>query len=160
MRFKDSLLTIMGLFLAVAVVFATPDTEQLPTSDAYQLIDTEQPNETGQVVHFEPAKQPRTYEVEDDGTGDLLAFYQTGSGTTGDGSGGSPPTDDLTFLEAVWAYIMENWIVTILGVMAFLKVLVNLTPTDVDNKIFAWLDRLINAIVPNRRTDGKTHPNQ
>lgn len=35
--------------------------------------------------------------------------------------------------------------------MAFVKVIVNLTPTEADNKVFGWLDVLINAIVSDRR---------
>ena len=33
--------------------------------------------------------------------------------------------------------------------MAFLKVVTNLTPTEKDNKIFGWLDSVIDAVIPN-----------
>jgi hypothetical protein len=33
--------------------------------------------------------------------------------------------------------------------MAFAKVITNLTPTEKDNKIFGWLDTMIDALVPN-----------
>ena len=33
--------------------------------------------------------------------------------------------------------------------MAFAKVVTNLTPTEADNRIFGWLDTIIDAIVPN-----------
>jgi len=47
--------------------------------------------------------------------------------------------------------IQTYWAEILLGAMAFVKVLVNLTPTETDNKIFGWFDTLINAIVSDRR---------
>ena len=46
--------------------------------------------------------------------------------------------------------IQMYWAEIILGVMAFAKIIVNLTPTNVDNKVFGWIDVLINAIVRDR----------
>lgn len=43
------------------------------------------------------------------------------------------------------------WAEILLGLMAFIKVVVNLTPTQADNKVFGWLDVLINAIVADKR---------
>ncbi len=40
-----------------------------------------------------------------------------------------------------------------MALMAFVKVIVNLTPTEADNKVFGWLDTLINAIVADRRKE-------
>ena len=40
-----------------------------------------------------------------------------------------------------------------MGLLAFLKIVVNLTPTEKDNKVFGWLDSLINAIVPDKKQD-------
>lgn len=48
-------------------------------------------------------------------------------------------------------FIVENWMPLVVGVMALAKVVVNLTPTDTDNKIFGWIDVLINAMIPDRR---------
>ena len=48
-------------------------------------------------------------------------------------------------------FIMENWAVLLLAFMAFLKVVVNLTPTKTDNQIFGYLDILITAITGDRR---------
>ena len=48
-------------------------------------------------------------------------------------------------------FIIENWAVLLLGFMAFLKVIVNLTPTQTDNQIFGYLDILITAITGDRR---------
>jgi hypothetical protein len=49
-------------------------------------------------------------------------------------------------------FITTNWLELLLGLMAFLKVIVNLTPTEKDNQVFGWLDNLINAIIPDRKT--------
>jgi hypothetical protein len=49
--------------------------------------------------------------------------------------------------------IKEHWLELLLGLLAFLKIVVNLTPTEKDNKVFGWLDSLINAIVPDKKKD-------
>jgi hypothetical protein len=49
--------------------------------------------------------------------------------------------------------IQTYWAEIILALMAFVKVIVNLTPTEADNKVFGWLDTLINAIVNDRRKE-------
>mgnify|MGYP003136320699 FL=1 len=46
-------------------------------------------------------------------------------------------------------FIMENWLELLVGIMAFAKVVTNLTPTQTDNKIFGWIDTIIDAIIPN-----------
>lgn len=52
--------------------------------------------------------------------------------------------DPLTF-------IAENWGELTLGVLAFAKLVVNLTPTEKDNQIFGYLDVLINLIIADRK---------
>lgn len=49
--------------------------------------------------------------------------------------------------------IQTYWAEILLAAMAFVKVIVNLTPTEADNKVFGWLDTLINAIVADRRKE-------
>jgi hypothetical protein len=49
--------------------------------------------------------------------------------------------------------IQTYWAEIVLALMAFVKVIVNLTPTEADNKVFGWLDTLINAIVADRRKE-------
>ncbi len=49
--------------------------------------------------------------------------------------------------------IQTYWAEIALALMAFVKVIVNLTPTEADNKVFGWLDTLINAIVSDRRKE-------
>lgn len=46
-------------------------------------------------------------------------------------------------------FITENWVELLIGIMAFAKVITNLTPTEKDNRIFGWLDTMIDALVPN-----------
>ena len=48
-------------------------------------------------------------------------------------------------------WFLNNWGELVLGLMAFIKILVNVTPTEADNKVFGYLDLLINAIVGDRR---------
>tara|TARA_R110000787_G_scaffold790_1_gene2799 strand:+ start:129 stop:287 length:159 start_codon:yes stop_codon:yes gene_type:complete len=48
-------------------------------------------------------------------------------------------------------FIIENWAALIIAIMALTKVIVNLTPTTSDNRIFGWIDILINAIISDRR---------
>jgi hypothetical protein len=48
-------------------------------------------------------------------------------------------------------FIIENWAVLLISFMAFLKVVVNLTPTKKDNQIFGYLDVIITAITGDRR---------
>ena len=46
-------------------------------------------------------------------------------------------------------FISQNWLELLVGLMSFLKVVTNLTPTEKDNKIFGWLDSVIDAVIPN-----------
>jgi hypothetical protein len=48
-------------------------------------------------------------------------------------------------------FITENWIPLVVAVMALIKVIVNLTPTESDNAVFGYLDILITAITGDRR---------
>ena len=55
--------------------------------------------------------------------------------------------------------IQTYWAEILLAIMAFVKVIVNLTPTEADNKVFGWLDTLINAIVSDRRKERREERN-
>jgi len=48
-------------------------------------------------------------------------------------------------------FILDNAAELVLGVMAFAKIIVNLTPTEKDNQVFGWLDVLINTIITDRK---------
>ena len=54
-------------------------------------------------------------------------------------------------------FIYNNWLELLIAVMALVKVITNLTPTDKDNNIFGWIDKLINIVVPNYNKKGKKH---
>jgi len=48
-------------------------------------------------------------------------------------------------------FILQNWAALLIGALAAAKVVVNLTPTETDNKVFGYLDLLITAITGDRR---------
>ena len=49
--------------------------------------------------------------------------------------------------------LAQNWGVILVALMAFVKVIVNLTPSEKDNGIFTIIDKLVNMIVPNISKD-------
>jgi hypothetical protein len=48
-------------------------------------------------------------------------------------------------------FISENWAELVLALLALVKVVVNLTPTEQDNKVFGYIDVLINLIISDRK---------
>jgi hypothetical protein len=48
-------------------------------------------------------------------------------------------------------FLLNNWAALVLGMMAFIKVVVNLTPTEKDNQVFGWLDTLINVVISDKK---------
>tara|TARA_Y100000015_G_scaffold39259_1_gene42924 strand:- start:4021 stop:4200 length:180 start_codon:yes stop_codon:yes gene_type:complete len=48
-------------------------------------------------------------------------------------------------------FITENWGELTLAVLALLKVIVNLTPSERDNQVFGYFDVLINLIIADRK---------
>jgi hypothetical protein len=48
-------------------------------------------------------------------------------------------------------FLIEHWVTLVIGLMAFVKVVVNLTPSIQDDKVFGLLDDIINSVIPNRR---------
>lgn len=47
-------------------------------------------------------------------------------------------------------FLLNNWGELLIALMAFVKVVINLTPTEKDNQIFGYLDSLINIIIADR----------
>ena len=47
-------------------------------------------------------------------------------------------------------FIASNWGEVMIAAMAFAKVIVNLTPTEKDNAIFAKLDNVINFFIKDK----------
>jgi hypothetical protein len=52
-------------------------------------------------------------------------------------------------------FIMEYWAELLLAAMAFAKVVVNLTPSIKDDRVFAYMDLLFNAIIANNTKEKK-----
>ena len=48
-------------------------------------------------------------------------------------------------------FILENWIAILIGALAFIKIIVNLTPTEKDNKIFGYIDDLVNFFIKDKK---------
>tara|TARA_B110000037_G_C17004190_1_gene458540 strand:- start:709 stop:867 length:159 start_codon:yes stop_codon:yes gene_type:complete len=48
-------------------------------------------------------------------------------------------------------FITENWVALTVAILALVKVIVNLTPTERDNQVFGWIDTLINSIIPDKK---------
>tara|TARA_R110000787_G_scaffold128491_9_gene240228 strand:+ start:638 stop:799 length:162 start_codon:yes stop_codon:yes gene_type:complete len=48
-------------------------------------------------------------------------------------------------------FLIQNWAALLIAVLALAKVIVNLTPTESDNKVFGYLDLLITALTGDRR---------
>ena len=47
-------------------------------------------------------------------------------------------------------FMTTNWGELVIGLLAFIKVIVNLTPTEKDNKVFSKLDDLVNLFIKDR----------
>tara|TARA_R110002020_G_scaffold63115_2_gene168177 strand:- start:894 stop:1055 length:162 start_codon:yes stop_codon:yes gene_type:complete len=47
-------------------------------------------------------------------------------------------------------FIIENIAELAIALLALVKVVVNLTPTEKDNQVFGILDTLINSVIPDR----------
>lgn len=48
-------------------------------------------------------------------------------------------------------FIQNNWGELAIALLAFIKVIVNLTPTEKDNTVFGYIDVLINLIIADRK---------
>tara|TARA_B100001094_G_C18097671_1_gene753899 strand:+ start:1140 stop:1304 length:165 start_codon:yes stop_codon:yes gene_type:complete len=48
-------------------------------------------------------------------------------------------------------FLSENYIPLTLAFMAFVKIVVNLTPNEGDNRVFGYIDLLITAITGDRK---------
>ena len=53
-------------------------------------------------------------------------------------------------------WLTDNLGEFVLGLLAFIKLVVNITPTESDNKVFGYLDVLINMLIADRI---KNNPN-
>ncbi len=53
-----------------------------------------------------------------------------------------------------WAWLRKNWIALVGGLLALWEVIARLTPTERDNTVLAWVQRLLSVFVPNRKSGG------
>ena len=44
-------------------------------------------------------------------------------------------------------FLLNNWGQLVIALLTFVKVVVNLTPTETDNKVFSKIDTIINLFV-------------
>lgn len=64
----------------------------------------------------------------------------------------SGTADEPTSTVAVWEFFKTNWAELLVGLMAFIKVIVRLTPWTKDDEVFGLLDKIISFVVPNFTT--------
>lgn len=50
-------------------------------------------------------------------------------------------------------FVVANWAELLLAAMVFVKVIVNLTPSVKDDRVFTYVDMLLNAIIANNTKD-------
>jgi len=50
-------------------------------------------------------------------------------------------------------FFLENWAELLLAFLVFAKVVVNLTPSIKDDRVFTYIDLLVNAIIANNTKD-------
>lgn len=67
------------------------------------------------------------------------------------------PVEDVEpdgFWARLWAWLVENWIAAIMGFIVAGEFLARFTPTENDNKWFAWLRDFVDRLFPSRRVGG------
>ncbi len=53
-----------------------------------------------------------------------------------------------------WVWLRKNGIALVGGLLALWEVIARLTPTERDNTVLAWVQRLLSVFVPNRKIGG------
>lgn len=68
---------------------------------------------------------------------------------------------DIDEKETFWGFLKKNWGELIAGFLAFVEVIIRLTPTQKDNTILTMVKRaydfLIGWLIPNKKLGGGTH---
>jgi hypothetical protein len=52
-------------------------------------------------------------------------------------------------------FFLDNWAELLLAFLVFAKVVVNLTPSIKDDRVFTYIDLLVNAIIANNTKDNE-----
>lgn len=55
----------------------------------------------------------------------------------------------------MWDFIKNNYILLVWGLVAFIEVIVRLTPSDRDNSIFNKVKRMLDILIPNVKKKSK-----
>lgn len=55
----------------------------------------------------------------------------------------------------MWDFIKNNYILIVWGLVAFIEVIVRLTPSDRDNSIFNKIKRMLDILIPNVKKKSK-----
>ena len=53
-------------------------------------------------------------------------------------------------VKGVGTVLLENWAIVIAALLAFIKVIISLTPSIEDDKLFGYIDSFFNIFAPNR----------
>lgn len=90
-----------------------------------------------------------------------VAYSQTGDAPTIDESGPlDQPNEETPAPEdsgGLWGFIKNNLSELTLGLLAFLEIIVRLTPTNTDNSILNFIKSVLDWILPNRAKAGGYH---
>lgn len=71
----------------------------------------------------------------------------------------STPVEDVepdSFWARLWAWLVENWIAAIMGFIVAGEFLARFTPTENDNRWFAWLRDFVDRLFPSFKRGGGT----
>jgi hypothetical protein len=97
-----------------------------------------------QVSHAERIRDIQS-SIQSEQTVDIPVLKAQVTDATGESGGGFMDWLKLNSLALIW------------GLIAFVEVIVRLTPTDRDNSIFNIVKNILDAILPNRRASGGYH---
>lgn len=67
------------------------------------------------------------------------------------------PVDEVVENAGIWDFIKDNMAELILAFLAFIEVVVRLTPSEKDNAWFKWLQAVFDAFFPNLAKPNGTH---
>lgn len=129
---------LVCLVLCLSTLFFTPPEMQGQTKD-----NTEQVQQVySQVAPVDDTTVQDAPTPADDGPVD-------------EDTGTDEPKD--AFFALLMAWIKTHTAEFVLAFLAILKIIVNLTPTEQDNKWYDIVERILNSIFPNLKKGGGTH---
>ncbi|MFV0377128.1 MAG: hypothetical protein ACK5JD_07455 [Mangrovibacterium sp.] len=141
--------------LMLSLLFAVSACSTPPPLDGVNKVETAQlvcPPENQAPVLLANLQQPGTWDMRPHTISYFVQADDTGTATTDAEETSSEEADS----GGLGSFLATYWAELLFAFLAFLKVIVNLTPTERDNKIFSWFDTLITAVVPSRKAGGGT----